>query len=464
MSKLVSGTIAQGASTIIKMMGGVILIPLIVRTYNHSDVALWYLLNTGIAFASLLEFGFGPAVSRFFSYTQANSAADFSEINKLNSKPNAPDVFRAFSKIYFVLTIVILIGAGTLGSAYFSSLPWKNETTANPTHLWMILSVSCTINLLSTALNNILVGQMQITRAATLSTLPQLFYLILAIIFISSSKNLSWVVTAHFLGALLNLSLHLLTHKALIRSALNKKNASPVSQEIISAIWAPSWRMGIVLVGAFLINQSSTLLIGRYLPASELAKYGLALQIFSAITAVSTTFNRTSLPLLSRAFAEKNEHQTKRLIALSTGVTSILFISGSICLMIFSQPILSIIGSKVSLPETTMLIFMALYLFLEVNHSTFASIITAKNSVPFLGASLFSGLAIVATSWLSLRYTNSGLWGPMFAQASVQAAYNNWYWPRKVFKDNRINFVDNLKIIINEFNRAYPIAYRKIFR
>lgn len=66
MSKLVSGTIAQGASTIIKMMGGVILIPLIVRTYNHSDVALWYLLNTGIAFASLLEFGFGPAVSRFF--------------------------------------------------------------------------------------------------------------------------------------------------------------------------------------------------------------------------------------------------------------------------------------------------------------------------------------------------------------------------------------------------------------
>ena len=73
---------------------------------------------------------------------------------------------------------------------------------------------------------------------------------------------------------------------------------------------------------------------------------------------------------------------------------------------------------------------------LEWNHSTFATLITLSNRVPFVKASILSGGAIVILSFLSVWLTPLGILGLILAQGMVQLAYNNWYWPQLVLQED----------------------------
>ena len=118
----------------------------------------------------------------------------------------------------------------------------------------------------------------------------------------------------------------------------------------------------------------------------------------------------------------------------------ILYLTGSIFVICFSEDILNIFGSKTQLIERPVLIFMLIIYFLESNHSIFATMITTKNEVPFAGAAIYSGLSISLLSFIFLKNTNWGVVGVLTSQFIVQLLYNNWKWPYVVLKDFKTNF------------------------
>ncbi len=113
-------------------------------------------------------------------------------------------------------------------------------------------------------------------------------------------------------------------------------------------------------------------------------------------------------------------------------ILSFVVAIGIIC---FGSYIISLMKSKTCLLDSYMLSFMLLYLFLEMNHSSFSWVILTKNEVPFWKASIFSGIATVVLSVFFIRYLELGAWGLLLGQALAQAAYQNWYWPLYVLHD-----------------------------
>jgi hypothetical protein len=70
---------------------------------------------------------------------------------------------------------------------------------------------------------------------------------------------------------------------------------------------------------------------------------------------------------------------------------------------------------------------------LEVNHCAFSVFYITKNKVPFLWASILSGLAIISLGFLVVGAWS--IWGLLAVQFLVQISFNNWYPVYLVFQD-----------------------------
>jgi hypothetical protein len=112
---------------------------------------------------------------------------------------------------------------------------------------------------------------------------------------------------------------------------------------------------------------------------------------------------------------------------------------GCLAVVIVGPFALKIIGANSSLLPRPILIILGIILILEWNHSTFATLITLTNRVPFLASSLISGVGIVFLSLLMAKFTDLGVLGLILSQGIVQIMYNNWYWPRMVCIENETN-------------------------
>lgn len=88
--------------------------------------------------------------------------------------------------------------------------------------------------------------------------------------------------------------------------------------------------------------------------------------------------------------------------------------------------------------------------FLEGNHSSFATLIVTNNNIPFVESSLIAGGCIALGGFFSLQYTALGILGLILVQGISQLVYANWKWPYVVCKEFGINFTFFLGIGVNE--------------
>jgi hypothetical protein len=71
------------------------------------------------------------------------------------------------------------------------------------------------------------------------------------------------------------------------------------------------------------------------------------------------------------------------------------------------------------------------------------------NTVPFVKASIISGIAIVVVSILSIKLTHLGIIALILSQGIVQLAYNNWYWPVYVIRKEKLSLTSIISSAIN---------------
>ena len=442
---LAKGTAWNGAATAMKMFGSLFLLPFVLSRFSNEEVACWYLFTAGLGFSALLEFGFGPSITRFFGYSRARSTNASKLVNGLDSIPSPEALLRAFFPVYLVISLIAFLFGGVAGWIYFGSLEWTLKEALPPRTLWLFIAGTAALNIMSSALNGVMIGTGHLTRAAKCQMLVFGFSLTISLFAIIKFESLQCFVFGTFAGSFFNLIVHLIGNRDIIRSSFSVLTEPTDGWKIIAIIWPSSWRLGIVSVGAFAITQASTLLIGRYLDPQKIAGYGLALQLFSAISGFAGVIVRTAVPSISAAYASRNIDRVRKLVAIVSGASASIFLLCSFVLVVFGPIFLPMLKSSIVLPSRPLLVFFAFYLFLEFWHSAFAIFITARNQVPFMFPALVSGLCVVGGSWVLLTQTNMGILGPMISQAIVQLAFNNWYWPNLVMNSLSLSLEEIVK-------------------
>lgn len=452
------------SSQIFQMGASLFILPIILKKLSSDEVGIWYIFMSFSAMINLLDFGLSPTFSRNISYIFSgakNLSAEgiSSEISKEIDYFLLKNTINSVKKIYMYISLTVIIIFGTLGSIYIKSLIQGNENLNLDVimYAWIIYIFSLAFNFYYYYFTPMLLGRGLIKESHKTIVFTKIGYLGIAYILIQFNYGLLGIAVANLVSSFINrVSSYKYFYDKKIKKKLEKiKCDKKEEKKITKIILKNSSKLGTVSIGAFLINKSSILIISKYVDLKIVANYGITLQIISLLTTISSVLFNTYLPIISYLRIQSKKIEIKEIFSKVICINYFIYLSGSLFLLNFGNKILEILKSNTLLLDNKYLIILLSIYFLEMNHSIAATLITTKNTVPFLKPALISGIIIVILILLSLNFTNLGLYGVILSQGLVQLAYNNWKWPVEVSKDLDMNYLKILK------NGLSLILYRR---
>lgn len=451
----------------LSIANGLIVLPFIIKFLNPNELGLWYIFLSIGALVNLLDFGFSPTIARNVSYAWCGA----SELKKTgvsktsNSKgPNyllLKNIFSVTRKIYWIISAIAFCFLISIGTIYILSIS-STMTGLNHIISWGIYCLGIFFNIYYNYWSPLLNGIGAIKEGQIASIASRIIQIVLTIVGLFLSIKLIAVSLAFLISGfvLRFLSKHYFYRNINIESFdLNFDYNKYELRQLLKTIWHNAWRLGLVSMGAFLIAQSNTLLCSSYFGLAITAQYGLTLQLLTILGALSGTLYRVYLPELTQAFLFNDKIRIKQIISISSFIHWLIFISGVLFIVFFGGNYLIVNKSTVTLLPQAMIIFISIYIFLESNHTMFATFISCGNKIPFMYPALFSGLMILSSSILLMTFTSIGFWGLLISQAIVQVFYNNWKWPYVIFREFNLNPLGIIKTGVKWFLAQTKIVF-----
>lgn len=448
------------AATFLKIAASVLLLPIILRKMPTEMVAVWSVFMTITAFSTLLDFGFSPSFTRNVTYifsgvrSLQKNGFEFVDVNNATIDYGLlKGIISAMRWIYLRIAIFLFLILSSIGTFYIHTL-LKTYTGSHQEvyFAWGILCLINTYNLYTLYYDSLLQGKGLIKKSKQIIIVGQLVYLIIAAVLIYCGKGLIAVVSAQAASVLI---IRGLSHKAFFNREIKENihsSSEKMSKEIIKVILPNALKIGATSLGGFVIQKSSIIIGSLYLALSDIASYGITLQVIAIITSLSGIYTTTYLPKIVQLRVAQDTNAIKEVYLKGEIFLVAIFAIGGATLLLFGQWALNLIGSHTSLIPFIMLAFAILIAFLESNHSLAGVVLVTKNEVPFFKASLLSASLTILLLILFLKYTELGVWAMVLAPGIAQGIYQNWKWPLVVSKDLAINRQDIVKAIGGVFS------------
>jgi O-antigen/teichoic acid export membrane protein len=447
---------------------GIITLPLILSMLSAQEIGMNYLMLTVGSLVSLFDFGFAPQFGRSITYIFSGAQKlkkEGVEVIDQGSEINyhlLATMIHTARFIYRRLAIIVLLIMITLGSLYIYKVTKGFTNINNSFIIWIVYSISTFFNIYYSYYTSLLTGKGLIMESRKATVYSRVAYIILTFAFLFSGLGLLGVALANLVAPFVN---RYIAHFFFFTTELNKKiYAFKISNQekidLFRTIWHNARKLGLVFIGSYAINRLSMFLAGLYLSLSEIASYGLMLQLVGLIVAVSSTLFGIYQPRFSALRIEGNTKSLIKDFAFTMNVYYLLYFLGISFLIIIGPWMLTIIGSNAVLPSLGILSIFAIIALLEGNHSNFATFIITKNNIPFVESSLIAGGCIALGSYFSLAYTNLSILGLILVQGLTQLFYANWKWPYVVFKEFNLRFKPFMTLGMVESIYRFKVYFR----
>ena len=433
----------------------IILLPLLLHFLPPDDVGLWFVFNTLVSFAQLLEFGFQPTLARNVAYIYAGaqelSMVGTPKIFRDNLNINRPllDILIISAKnIYRWISIFAAIVLLLAGTYYVSTLLSSSQNRLIVFLSWAAFASGYIVNAYYGYIGGLLQGRGDVTQANKIIFITRGTYVFVGCISLIAGYSLLGVGIASLLSAIVGRFFahryFYSSYKKLNKHILDKCVYS--QKEIVKILWHNASRLGAVQVGAFLIQRGNILIASSFLGLTVAASYGMTVSVLMILVNVASVISQMQTPHIS-ALQAKNSKKT--LVSIYGEILILswtIFFLGAFVLNVFGDDLFFAIGSTTRLLSGKVLLLLSIIYFLEMNHSLAATYITTNNHIPFVGASLISGFCIILFSLLGADIF--GVIGLVLSQGTVQLAYNNWKWPLLVMRDLNTTWKD---LLLNGF-------------
>jgi len=445
-------------SQFFSIASGMITLPLILRLLTKEEIGLNYLLLTFGSLVSLFDFGFASQFGRNISYIFGGAQSlqkEGIQVENYSREVNyrlLATMIHTARYVYRRIGLVVLTILLTFGTWYVYEVTNGFTTVHNVLIIWLIFSFSVFFEMFFSYYTALLGGRGMIMESRKAIVYSRMVYVVLALVFLYMGFGLIGVVVANFISPFFN---RIISYRFFFTDDLKSKiDCFDISKqeklELFNIVWYNARKMGLVFIGAYAINKFSLFLAGLYLPLSEIASYGLMIQLVGLISTVSGTFFLISQSKFSAMRVNEDKEKLLKEFAFSMNVYYLLFTLGALFLVLVCPWLLTIIGAKAKLPSILVLCIFSFIVLLEGNHSNFAGFIITKNNIPFVKSSLIAGVAIVLGDYFSLAYTTYGILGLVLVQGLSQIVYANWKWPYVVCKDFGISFFSFVEVGIKE--------------
>lgn len=424
---------------------GVILLPLVLKMLSAEEVGMNYLMLSVGQLVVLVDFGFSPQFSRNITYVYSGAQRLLRKgIEKNDSSNNVVINYRLLSTLigtarwlYRVLAGIVLLLMLTMGSIYIYYVTKGFTNIQNSFLVWVIFSFGVFFQIYYSYYSSLLTGSGKIMESKKAMIYTSVLKILLTYALLYGGLGLLGIVIANSISPFLT---RYLSYKYYFTSEL-KGNISPYKIELkeklslFKTLWYNSKKMGIATVSGYLTYGASTLMAGIYLSLSDVASYGLMIQLVSLIGGISGILFVIYQPRFASLQMSNNVKALQKESAYTMCMFYGLFIIGTFCLILIVPSILHLLGSQTVLPSMGILLACTLFRLLDNNFWNLCQIVIAGNEFPFLKSCFYTALGIVVGTYISLAWLHWGIWGIVIATGFVQTVWNNWYWPHYVMKE-----------------------------
>jgi O-antigen/teichoic acid export membrane protein len=430
------GIVAQ----VLQYGAALLLLPFIVTRLSAAEVGIWYVFVTIQSLATLADFGFLPTIARAVAAGYAGAAelrregladARDTEVNL----PLVKSVVAAARQLYFGLSLVVGLVLATAGLAYVTAI--ADAHTLELRHIqtaWLLFAAGTAANLYFLWLDPLLIGAGRVPQTYLLTIISRGGFALLGIAVLLAGGGLVALAMANLVSIVIARLIAVAMIRPIVRPLASIELAHEHRRDVLKALWPNASKMGMVAIGAFLINRANLLVVSGIVGLGPSASYALSVQILGAIGAVAQLPTQVALPQLIAARVQRDRARFRSLFVTRQAFLLIAFAGGALFMILAGQWLLATIGSHVQLLPQSLFLLLAVVQLLELNHSNCATIITTANRVPFVKPALLSGVAVVALSVVSAR-AGLAVTGVILSQGLVQLAYNNWKWPLMLWKE-----------------------------
>lgn len=445
------------ASKLLSIGSGIITLPLILNTLQENEIAYNYILLSIMAMVTLFDFGFSPQFARNFSFIYAG-AQEITKIGIPEKKRETINyqllyqLIQSAKLLYLVLAFVLFFVLSTIGSFYIYQFTNGFTVIDNSFSIWIFFCISVFIDFYYRFYTPLLLGAGFLLQANKIEVYASIIRIISLIFLILNGLGLWAVIISYFVKIFV---VRFFSYKTFYTKKIDiefskYKGLKFNRVEIIQVLWHNAKRKLIVSIATFAATQLSTLLAGLFLSKSDVASYGLLVQLVGIISTLSLTIDVYMTPIYPSLRAQNKYKQIYSNLYFSIGVFILLSIIGSIFLLVFIPEILRLIKSNTSLPSLSICIIYLIYKILENQHCICSSYLTSQNKIVDFESATIIGIANVIFQWIILSHTTLGLWGLVFIQAIIPLCYPNWKWPYEVCKELKVSYTQLIKNSINE--------------
>lgn len=399
------------------------------------------MLNIG-SLVNLFDFGFSSQFSKNFSYVFSGAqellpdglSPDVSE--KINYKL-LKTLISTSARVYRFISTISLIVMLTAGTLYIKKFTGNFTLVNNSLIIWITYSISVFFNIYYLYLDPLVRGKGLIKRSQQAIIVSRAFYLLINFILLFFNFGLFSVVIANLVSPFISRFILLITfYTKEIKTELKKVSFSKEDKKkCFNIIWYNAKRMGINSLGSFAIQKSGVFFSGLFLQPAQIAMFGLLQQLSGIVNNLSTTLFKIFNPKIASDCVKNDTKSLIKDFSVTLGVFYLIYVFLSSCVA-FAGPFgLRLIHSNAKLPALSFMLIFFIVQFLEQNHSTYATVIALHNYIPFVIPSLIAGGFIISGLYLTLSFTNLGIWSLILVPGIVQLAYANWKWPLYVCKN-----------------------------
>ena len=338
-------------ATFLKIASAALLFPFILKMMPSETVGIWIIFVTITALGSLLDFGFSSSFTRnvtyVFSGVRSLKINGFETVNKEDLTIDfglLKGVISSMRWFYSRVALAFLSLITTLGTYYIYVLMQDYKGDQQEVYIaWILLCLISTYNLYTLYYDSLLQGKGLIKRSKQIVILGQTAYLIFAVILIMRGNGLIAIIAAQTISVII---IRWFSYRFFFTNEIKLKLRNAISRsknEILKAIYPNAIKMGITGLGTFMVLRSAIIIGSLYLPLSDIASYGITIQLIAVITSLSGIYTATYQPKIVELRVTNNNQAIKELYLKGQIILIFTYLIGGLGLIFFGEYMLNII-------------------------------------------------------------------------------------------------------------------------
>ena len=448
--------------TFLRFGSSLLVLPFILKTIPSEQLGIWYIFQTLNSLVALLDFGFSGTVVRNVAYSWAGVAdlshSGFSKGRKKKSNINLLwQIISVSRRVYLIISIIALLFSSSFGTIYLIKISSGIDMTYILT-AWIIFLLGLFFNLYYSYWNAILSGLGLVKQFQQANVFSGLTYMIVALTGLSLGLGIVSLSLAFLLSGVVIRILCRYFFSIFAKHqnfSYNGYKKIPFSRKVFSALWFNAKKNGITALGSFLVLQFNAFFIPIFIDLKASAMYGLMIQVTRLISQFGNVPMVASFGELNCLRVENKKDLLRSKVSAFYVMGLFVLLSSAVGIFLFGNYFLVLINSKTMLPSGWLLFFFLVIMILEWSTTYFIGIISTENKIPFVRASIISGIAIISSGYILMRFFSMDLWSIVLSQILIQLCYNYWRWHKWVLRDLGLSFwglyesgIANLRFIL----------------